>query len=113
MTAPDVDTRAEVLGLETLLLSQGTVPSPLFRFSGLTHDASPLAEMTDLSLVALDADSWIAKGQPVKDAGVVLLHGNGNEGVGVDTFIDQMAERRDAFAAGTARLVDPRLVVER
>jgi len=113
MTAEDVDMRDEVTDLERLLLSQGALPSTLFRFPGLTWNETRLADINDMSLVALDADAWIAKGQPVKDAGVVLLHGNGNEPIGVDWFLEQMEEREAALMSGTSRLVDPRLVVGR
>jgi hypothetical protein len=66
--------------------------SPLFRFPGLTHDRGRRAELNDLSLFALDADGWIAKGEPIHDRAVVLLHGNGNERIGVEMFFEQIDE---------------------
>lgn len=100
MTAPDVDMKREVLDNERLLLSQGAVPSALFRFPGLTHDHRRRAELSELSLAALDADAWLAKGEPMHDGAVVLLHGNGNEPEGVRLFM--RAVKAPAFASAIA-----------
>lgn len=112
LTHASVDFRAEVLGLERALLERGQAPSPIFRFPGLMHDATRLAELTRLSLMALDADAWIAKGQPIKPGAVVLVHGNGNEAVGIDMFLRQVNEpqRAAALRSGESRLVSPLLV---
>lgn len=109
LTDPRVDFRSDVLDLERLLLGQGVLFSPLFRFPGLTHDRARRAELNDLSLVAIDADGWIAKGEPIADGAVVLLHGNGNERVGVDRFFDQVEERGEE----TLELVAPTEVMPR
>lgn len=107
LTASDVDLTAEVLELETLLLRQGVMFSPLFRFPGLTHDARTLAELNDLGLFALDADGWVAKGEPIADGSVVLLHGNGNEHVGIEMFMDAMRPREAEILDGTLTFMDP------
>lgn len=100
MTAPDIDMKREVLDNERLLLAQGAAPSALFRFPGLTHDHRRREELAGLSLAALDADAWLAKGEPMHDGAVVLLHGNGNEPEGVRLFM--RAVKAPAFAAGLA-----------
>lgn len=107
LTAADIDFPSEVAQLETLLLAHGRVPSVLFRFPGLTHDATRLAQTNDLSLFALDANAWIAKGQPIVDGGVVLLHGNGNEAIGVTMFFDQIGALDEALTSGAWALVSP------
>src|SRR5262249_55041974 len=79
LDAPDVDFDEEVLGLERILLARSLVPSVIFRFPGLVHDEDRLKQLTKFSLLPLDADAWIAKGEPIKSHAVVLVHGNGNE----------------------------------
>ncbi|HEY4060227.1 MAG TPA: hypothetical protein VGM39_26615, partial [Kofleriaceae bacterium] len=57
MTAPTVDMPSEVLRLEALLLSQRVVPSPFFRFPGLTYNAHRLDQVNALGLLSLDANA--------------------------------------------------------
>lgn len=114
LTAPEVDMRDEVLRTERLLLSQGLVPSALFRFPGLTHDHARRAELSSLSLFAIDADAWLAKGETIHDGAVILVHGNGNESVGVDMFLGAMNHGRwsTGLAAGTKAFVSPLRAIE-
>lgn len=112
LTARSVDFDEEVLGLERALVARGLVPSVLFRFPGLVHDAARLLQLARLSLMPLDADAWIAKGQPIKPFAVVLVHGNGNEPPGITGFLRQATDERRAAAlrAGTSALVSPLFV---
>lgn len=112
LTAPGVDFGEEVLGLERALLSRSLVPSPLFRFPGLVHDARRLGELSRLSLMALDANAWIAKGQPIAPRALVLVHGNGNEPEGITGFLKQVESpaRAAALASGKSVVVSPLLV---
>lgn len=107
LTDPSVDLAAEVLDLEALLFEQGALFSPLFRFPGLTHDDRTLGELADLGLFPLDADGWVAKGERITDGGVVLLHGNGNEHVGVTMFFDWVEPREGFVETGEIELADP------
>jgi hypothetical protein len=107
LTAPSVDLRSAVLDLEVLLVEQGETPSPLFRFPGLTHDARTLGELNDLDLFPLDANGWLAKGEPLEHRSVVLLHGNGNEHVGIEMFFDWADANRPALLSGQATLASP------
>lgn len=112
LTAGTVDFDAEVLGLEQALLARGLAPSVLFRFPGLVHDANRLRQLARLSLLPLDANAWIAKGQPIGPRTVVLVHGNGNEPPGIRGFLGavQSGARADALARGRSALVSPLLV---
>ncbi|AKU97405.1 hypothetical protein AKJ09_04069 [Labilithrix luteola] len=109
LTASSVDFEEEVLGLERVLLGRGIVPSTIFRFPGLIHDEERLAQLSKLSVMPLDADAWIAKGQPIKPRAVVLVHGNGNEPEGIRGFLDAVAKpsRAQALRSGQSTLVPP------
>lgn len=109
LTAPSVDFLAEVTENEKLLLGQGAVPSALFRFPGLVHDSARRSQLSALSLFALDADTWLAKGQPTHDGSLILVHGNGNEPPGIAKFFN-LAEQGhwlDQAKAGKLRFVSP------
>lgn len=107
LTAESVDLEAGVLDLEQLLIEQGERPSVLFRFPGLTHDARTLGELNDLSLFPMDANGWVAKGEPLDDGSVVLLHGNGNEPPGVRMFLEWADAHWDELASGDVTLSSP------
>lgn len=111
LTDDSVSMSAEVLGLETVLLSIGEVPGALFRFPGLIHDARRLGELNDLGLFALDADAWLAKGQAPHPGAVILVHGNGNEVPGIQKAMTWLREHRADLEAGRIRMVAPRAVV--
>ncbi|MDB4947150.1 MAG: hypothetical protein JWP97_6684 [Labilithrix sp.] len=113
LTNASVDMVEEVLGEERVALARGMAPSVLFRFPGLTHDAHRLAQLARLSVMAIDGDGWIAKGQPIAPGAVVLVHGNGNEPEGITGFLKQVGTpaRKTALASGATRLVSPLLVV--
>ncbi len=112
LTSASVDFDEEVLGEERAVLARGMAPSALFRFPGLVHDAKRLGQLSRLSMMALDADGWIAKGQPIKRGAVVLVHGNGNEPEGIVGFLKQVQTppRSAALASGKSKLVSPLLV---
>ncbi len=104
LTASSVDFDEEVLGEERTILARGMTPSTLFRFPGLVHDANRLKQLGRLSLMPLDADAWIALGQPIRPWSVVLVHGNGNEPEGIREFLRQvsMPARAAALRSGQA-----------
>lgn len=112
LTEPGTNMDEEVMGLERSLLARGMVPSTLFRFPGLVHNPERLQQLARLSLMPLDADAWIAKGEPIKDGAVVLVHGNGNEPIGITGFLKQVqtGARATNLASGKAKLVSPLLV---
>lgn len=107
LTKASIDFEKAVTDLEILLLSQDQMFSPLFRFPGLVHDSHRLRQLNGLSLLGLDANGWLAKGQPLADGSVVLLHGNGNETVGVRMFFEAIFGREAELASGKLQLVSP------
>ena len=90
LTSPNENVASEVLSEEVDLLARGETPSLFFRFPGLVHNARTVAQVSALGLYTTDADAWIAKGQPLHDGAIILLHGNGNEPAGITRFMRAM-----------------------
>jgi hypothetical protein len=83
LLTPGTDFSAEVLEVETLLLSQGLVPSIFFRFPGLVSDEATVKRLRELSLIPIGSDAWLAKGETPREGSFILVHGNGNEPKGI------------------------------
>jgi hypothetical protein len=41
----------------------------------------------EYGLIPIGSDAWLAKGQPIHSGSIVLIHGNGNEPIGIKDFI--------------------------
>lgn len=111
LTAPGVHFQSEVLEMEKLFLEQGIRPSLLFRFPGLVHDSNTLAELAQLSLVAIDANAWLALDQVPRNRSIILVHGNGNEPVGIELFLKLLPGLRRDLISGVTNLVSPQFVM--
>ena len=85
---PGTDINYEVLATEKLMLKNGLVPSCFFRFPGLVSDQQLVYKITDYGLIPIGSDAWLAKGQQAQNGSIVLIHGNGNEPLGVKDFIN-------------------------
>ncbi len=94
LLTPGTDFTREVLATEQLLLENGLVPSPFFRFPGLVADGPLLAKLRELSLIPLGSDAWLAKGEQPKDGSVILVHGNGNEPRGIELLMPMLRGER-------------------
>jgi hypothetical protein len=84
---PGTDINYEVLETEKAMLRNGLLPSVFFRFPGLVSDQQLVFRITDFGLIPIGTDAWLAKGQAPQAGSIVLIHGNGNEPVGVNDFI--------------------------
>jgi len=84
---PGTNISYEVLELEKALLSNGFIPSVFFRFPGLVSDNAVVQNITGFGLIPIGSDAWLAKGQAANNGSIVLIHGNGNEPLGVQDFI--------------------------
>ncbi len=82
------DLRSDTLKLEKYLIELGITPSVFFRFPGLVSDKKSIETITDLGLITIGADAWLAIGQKIKPGSIILLHGNLNEPRGVKMFLD-------------------------
>lgn len=99
---PGTDLRTEILATETLMLENGLLPSVFFRFPGLVSDLDHVKRVVSYGLVAVGSDAWLAKiarnSEPAPGS-IVLVHGNGNEPLGVERFLALMrAEKGDIRA---------------
>lgn len=92
---PGTDLNYEVLQTEIDLLQNGLVPSVFFRFPGLVSDNSIVDKITDYGLIPIGSDAWLAKGQNSGPGSIVLIHGNGNEPIGVQDFIHLLQTEKD------------------
>lgn len=99
-----VDLEKEALGIEVLLLENGLLPSPFFRFPGLVSDRKALERLRALSLIPVGADAWLAKGRMPGPGSIILVHGNGNEKSGVEMLIKFYGEKKEDFKEGRLTL---------
>lgn len=109
---PGTDINFEVLETEKAMLKNGLLPSVFFRFPGLVSDKQLVNRITDLGLIPIGTDAWLAKGQAPHAGSIVLIHGNGNEPVGVKDFIDLLRSKTTAIAKKQWLLYDLRESVD-
>jgi hypothetical protein len=100
-----IDFTREVLATEQLLLENGLVPAPFFRFPGLVADGTLLTKLRELSLIPLGSDAWLAKGEQPKEGSVILVHGNGNEPRGIELLMPLLRGDRGIRLLPLARAV--------
>jgi len=98
----------EILDTERKMIEEGLVPSCLFRFPGLVSDKSLYKKVTDFGLLPIGTDAWLAKGQKVYDGSIVLVHGNGNEPLGVEDFLKLIRKEGQNVQTGDWLLFDLR-----
>jgi hypothetical protein len=109
---PGTDINYEVLETEKAMLKNGLLPSVFFRFPGLVSDQQLVYKITDFGLIPIGTDAWLAKGQQPQAGSIVLIHGNGNEPVGVDDFITLLKSKTNAIAKKQWLLYDLRESVD-
>lgn len=84
---PGTNLSFEILETEKALLQNGFLPSIFFRFPGLVSNHDIINKVTQYGLIPIGSDAWLAKGQSVHAGSIVLIHGNGNEPLGIKDFI--------------------------
>lgn len=109
---PGTDINYEVLATEKLMLKNGLIPSVFFRFPGLVSDQQVVFKVTDYGLIPIGSDAWLAKGQQAQNGSIVLIHGNGNEPVGVNDFINLLHAKTRLIAQKQWLLYDLSSTVE-
>ncbi len=105
---PGTNINYEVLETEQAMLRNGLLPSVFFRFPGLVSDAKLLYEITGFGLIPIGSDAWLAKGQKAMPGSIVLIHGNGNEPIGVNDFISLLKSEQKNVAQKQWLLYDLR-----
>ncbi|WP_428328542.1 polysaccharide deacetylase family protein [Mucilaginibacter sp.] len=106
------DISYEVLETEKAMLKNGLLPSVFFRFPGLVSDQQLVYRITDFGLIPIGTDAWLAKGQQPQAGSIVLIHGNGNEPVGVNDFIKLLQSKSQSIAKKQWLLYDLRQSVD-
>jgi hypothetical protein len=92
LLTPGVDSDAEILDTERLLIANGQTPSLLFRFPGLISNAELMQAARRHHLISLGADAWLALRQRPRPGSIMLVHPNGNEPAGLRLFYRDDAE---------------------
>ncbi|MFZ4412187.1 MAG: hypothetical protein ACOYOV_03810 [Bacteroidales bacterium] len=87
--------KEEILGNEILMIKNGLEPSVFFRFPGLISDYELLYIVYGFGLITIGSDAWLAKGNPAHKGSIVLIHGNGNEAIGVSKFFELLISKKD------------------
>lgn len=105
---PGTDINYEVLETEKAMLKNGLLPSVFFRFPGLVSDQQLVYRVTAFGLIPIGTDAWLAKGQQPQAGSIVLIHGNGNEPVGVNDFINLLKSKTASIAKKQWLLYDLR-----
>jgi hypothetical protein len=109
---PGTDISYEVLETEKAMLHNGLLPSVFFRFPGLVSDQQLVYQITNFGLIPVGTDAWLAKGQQPQNGSIVLIHGNGNEPVGVNDFIKLLRSKTRSIAGKQWLLYDLRESVD-
>jgi hypothetical protein len=94
---PNTDINFEILGTEIELLQNGFLSSVFFRFPGLVSDHNIMDKVIEYGLIPVGSDAWLAKGQPMHAGSIVLIHGNGNEPVGIKDFVRLLQTERSSI----------------
>ena len=84
----------EILGNEQLMIQNDLKLSVFFRFPGLISNNELLNTVYSFGLITIGSDAWLAKGNPVNEGSIVLIHGNGNEAVGVSKFLNLLISKK-------------------
>ena len=94
---PGTDMNFEILGTELAMLKHGLLPSVFFRFPGLVSDQQVVDKVLAYGIIPVGSDAWLAKGQQPSAGSIVLIHGNGNEPLGVADFIKLLKSKSPAI----------------
>jgi peptidoglycan/xylan/chitin deacetylase (PgdA/CDA1 family) len=110
---PGTDADAEILETEVAMIAAGLCPSVFFRFPGLVSEPSLVRRVVDYGLAVVGSDAWLAKGQATAPGSIVLVHGNGNEPIGIERFLELMKSEGRAIRDKHWLLFDLRDAVAR
>ncbi|PSK85282.1 polysaccharide deacetylase family protein [Prolixibacter denitrificans] len=109
---PNTNLNFEVLQTEIAMLQKGLLFSVFFRFPGLVSEHRLVDNVLGYGLIPIGSDAWLAKGQPATAGSIVLIHGNGNEPVGVKDFLKLLQADRTAVMKKQWLLYDLRETVK-
>ena len=107
------DLNGEILRTEAAMIANGLRPSVFFRFPGLVSDPELVRRVVSYGLIPVGSDAWLAKGQAPSAGSIVLVHGNGNEPIGIEKFLKLLSSERSAIRRRQWLLFDLRDSVSR
>ncbi|MEO8360387.1 MAG: polysaccharide deacetylase [Vicinamibacteria bacterium] len=110
---PGTDLGQEILGTEKMMLESGLRPSVFFRFPGLVSNFDLVQRVTAYGLVPVGSDAWLAKNQIPTPGSIVLVHGNGNEELGIKRLLALIHREKSAIRSRNWLLFDLRESVTR
>ena len=84
----------EILKNEIYMIENGLIPSVFFRFPGLVSDNDIVKQVITYGLIPIGSDAWLAKGQKPGPGSIVLIHGNGNEPLGIKKFFELLRKEK-------------------
>ena len=73
----------EGISIEKEFLENGILPSIFMRVPGLISNEKILQMSHHLGLIPMGKQAWLAKGEKEKAGGILLVHGNKNEPLGI------------------------------
>ena len=103
---PGTDVGSEILGAEAEMIRRGLTPSPFFRFPGLMDNQALFTKVLSTGLLPVGSDAWLAKNQKPSTGSIVLIHGNGNEPLGVADFLHLLDHHKDEIRKRAWHLED-------
>ncbi|MBX7219397.1 MAG: polysaccharide deacetylase [Blastocatellia bacterium] len=98
LLSTNVDFKREVFESEQIMIEEGLVPSVFFRFPGLISSQSLVNSLNRWGLIPLGSDAWLGKGQNPQPGSIILVHGNGNEPLGVRRLERLLGENLTEFS---------------
>jgi hypothetical protein len=84
----------EILKNEVTMIQNNLIPSVFFRFPGLVSNLDVFKQVIDYGLIPIGSDAWLAKGQKPGPGSIVLIHGNGNEPLGIKKFFELLKNEK-------------------
>lgn len=91
---PNTNVEDEVLSNEKLMIENGILPSPFFRFPGLIADENLFNQVISMGLIPLGSNAWLSKGEKIGKGSIILLHINGNDKIGLNIFHNFYQEKK-------------------
>jgi len=99
------DINFEVLETEKCMIENDLTPSIFFRFPGLVSDKDVFLKITGFGLIPIGSDAWLAKDQYPQPGSIILVHGNGNEPMGVRKYFHLIKLDKN-FKSEKLKLID-------
>jgi hypothetical protein len=110
---PGTNPELEILATEKAMIENGLRPSVFFRFPGLVSDRGLVGRVVGHGLIPVGSDAWLAKNQAPSPGSIVLVHGNGNEPLGIERFLELVRLEQQAIRRKDWLLFDLRDAVVR